>query len=105
MRNVLRGVLGMLFLSIAAMAQAVLTVGPSTLHVGDKALISYSDPTRAGQTITVNITSGGELQISLAQLTIHLDQSGRGSMPWLVPAWMVANFNAPGANQVSMVIL
>jgi hypothetical protein len=96
----------MLLLSVAAMAQAALTVGPSQLHVGDKALISYSDPTRAGQTITVNINSGGiGLEPIVVQLTLHLDQSGKASTAWLVPDWFLANFSGPGTNTISRGIL
>jgi hypothetical protein len=96
----------MLLLSVAAMAQAVLTVGPSTLHVGDKALISYSDPTRAGQTITVNIV-GGDIGLEglVALVTIQLDQNGSGHSLWSVKDWGTAAFSAPGVLPFIRIIL
>lgn len=89
------------FLSALALAQATLSV-PENLVVGDDVTISYSDPARAGQTITVKITGG--FPETTEYLDIHLDEQGRGSVTWTVPDWASAHFNAPGVSETTRLI-
>jgi hypothetical protein len=85
---------------------ATLKVSPeSHLTQGQTATITYSDPSRAGQTIAVAIDDGGTEQPEVFVLFIELDPQGRGSATWEVPEWDSAVFNAPGAAEVIRPVL
>ncbi len=84
-------------LSVAAVAQTM-TV-PKDPTVGQTITIGYSDPGRAGATITVTIDSAGFPSLIVLEKEITLDENGNGSVEWVVPEWMAANFNAPGVDE------
>jgi hypothetical protein len=97
------GLVGLFSFSGFAAAQQ-LTVSPTPLVPGEKATVSYSDPKRAGETVTVTIDDGGLPVPSVVELYVRLDQNGVGSVSWDVPRWLVANFGAPGVRQFMLVI-
>lgn len=87
-----------LFTIIALAATATgqtLTVTPGPLSVGQEASIQYSNPSRAGEEITVEIHDGAGNPP--AKVKIQLDENGEGSGTWTVPNWDVAIFEAPEA--------
>ena len=86
----------------AAPAQGALDVSPDSLEAEGQAEIGYSNPSRAGETIIVEIDDGGTQTDSLE---IELDANGEGSTTWKVPDWDGANFNAPDATEVTRWIL
>lgn len=77
----------------SALAAQSLSV-PDNLNVGQVAAIVYSDPTRAGQVVTVEITSGGLIPLT-ESITITLNENGVGAAGWTVPSWGKATFTAP----------
>lgn len=89
-------------LSAATTAQT-LTV-PNDLIAGRAITVRYSDPDRAGQTITVEIDSAGFPSMIVVERQVTLDDQGNGSFEWTVPEWLVANFNAPGVGEVTRFI-
>ncbi len=96
MRTWVKAVLGAIVwgaMSVAAAAQT-LTV-PKAPVIGTGITIGYSDPGRAGETITIEIDNGGSVPI-VVELSVTLDENGNGTVEWMVPDWMGANFNAPG---------
>ena len=103
--------LGLFVLSTLAMSAAPgpargLQVGPSILQAGGQANISYSNPARAGETVTVDINDNGFPETQTDQVQIELDENGEGSAKWDVPAgWGVAAFNAPDCPTVVRWIL
>ena len=84
-------------------AQATITV-PATASVGEEITIGYSDASKAGQTVTVQIDNGGYPEVVTQEVQIKLDQDGKGSVQWTVPDWIGAAFNAPGAAEQTMAI-
>ncbi len=94
----------LLVLSIFALAGTATSQSLSvdySLSPGDKANISYSDPSRAGQTITVDIDDGTFPVPETDSVQITLDAAGNGSTTWDVEDWDQANFNAPGVPTVN----
>ena len=87
-------------LSTTAAAQAVLTV-PEGLVRGQDITITYSDPSKAGSTITVEIDNCAFPNPVVVTKTIQLDAQGKGSCTWKVAAWDGARFNAPDAVEVT----
>ncbi|MHC4516123.1 MAG: hypothetical protein ACYS5W_20825 [Planctomycetota bacterium] len=89
----------MLALATFAPAQGKLGV-PYGLQAGSTTQVTYSDPSRAGDSVMVEIDNGvaGEVQV----IEIPLDENGNGSVDWDVPAqgWFVAKFNVPDAPDV-----
>lgn len=83
-------------LAVAGQAQK-LTV-PKELTAGGTITIGYTGG-RAGETITVTIDSAGFPSMIVVEQEITLDDQGNGSVEWVVPEWMAANFNAPGVDE------
>lgn len=73
------------------------------LTAGSDTVITYSDPGRAGTTITVKV-DGGYPPITV-EIQIHLDEHGQGSVTWTVPDWYSAHFNAPGVTELTRLIM
>lgn len=88
-------------LSTAMAAAQTLTV-PQNINVGDTVSIGYSDPGRAGQTITVTVDLRLP-EIVVTEIYIHLDQSGNGSVTWTAPEGFGVAFNAPGVREIARV--
>lgn len=101
--RVLSGLGTVLLLAASAMAQ-VMTVTAGVLRVGQKVEITYADPNRAGDVITVTIDDGSRPTPHLVEVDIHLDQTGKGSVNWTVPDWWSASFNAPGVQEITRAI-
>lgn len=78
-----------------------LTVTPDVLNVGDQATISYSNPSLAGQLVTIRIDNGSRSNRIETTITIQLDADGKGVATWTVPDWEFANFNATGVGEVN----
>ena len=89
--------------SVAAAAQATIDV-PEGLTAGQGVTVTYSDPSRSGGSVVLEIDNGGFPIPILVEITIHLDSKGQGSIDWLVPIWSCASFNAPGAKEVTRAI-
>lgn len=76
----------------------------SVLTAGSSARVSYSDPSQAGQDVTVAVTGGFPVPTT-EYLTITLDASGKGSTPWTVPSlWRFARFNCSNAIELHCLI-
>ncbi|MCA8949343.1 MAG: hypothetical protein KDE27_07560 [Planctomycetes bacterium] len=78
-----------------------ISVNPDPLQEGGAASVSYSDPSRAGQTIEIEVDNGSRRNFEKQTIIIVLDENGEGSTPWVVPGWPVAKFNGPDAPEVS----
>jgi hypothetical protein len=88
-------------LSAVATAQATLGV-PEVLTGGQDAPVTYSDPARAGEAVTVTVDNGSVVNPQSEELVVHLDEDGNGSVMWRVPlTWDCARFNAPGVEELS----
>lgn len=81
--------------------QGTLSVNPNPLVAGDVATISYSNPAKAGEKITVTIKSGDPDSPETQTVVIKLDEAGTGSVTWTVPGWDSAKFVAPSAPDVT----
>jgi hypothetical protein len=94
-----RGILGLLFAAVTASAnaQGQLKVTPNNPSPGERVAVEYSNPNRAGQTITVNISDG---EGHSEQVQIPLDGAGKGSRNWVVPNWTWAIFSSLDADDV-----
>lgn len=102
MRTWMKAALGVVvWAACAASAMAQTLTVPKNLTAGQTITIGYSDSRRAGETITVTIDSAGFPSMIVLERQITLDGNGNGSVEFLVPVWMAANFNAPGADEVS----
>jgi hypothetical protein len=87
-------------LSTQATAQ-VLGV-PAVLTGGQDAPVTYSDPARAGEAITVTVDNGSVVDPQSEELVVHLDENGNGSVMWRVPlTWAGARFNAPSVEEIT----
>ena len=79
-----------------------ITVTPDPLQAGGTASVSITGGT--GPTATVKIDDGGDPP-QTDTLEITLNDEGDGARDWNVPAdWPVANFNAEGALEVSVLV-
>lgn len=93
-------------LTAGLQAQASLTVNPSTLTAGGTATISYADPSKAGETVVVQIDNGGYPSLVVDEVLIDLDANGNGSATWHVPSdWWSATFQAPDAPSVNCAVV
>lgn len=102
MRTWMKAALGVVvWAASAASAMAQTLTVPKSLTAGQTITIGYSDSRRAGETITVTIDSAGFPLMIVLERQITLDGNGNGSVEFLVPEWLVANFNAPGADEVT----
>lgn len=100
MRTWMKAALGVVvWAACAASAMAQTLTVPKNLTAGQTITIGYSDSRRAGETITVSIDSGGFPSLIIQEREITLDGNGNGSVEWIVPEWMGANFNAPGVDE------
>ncbi|GAB4148564.1 MAG: hypothetical protein Fur0037_16870 [Planctomycetota bacterium] len=104
MARVLSGLVGVLLFALAAKAQAVLKASSETPRAGQVITITYSDPGRAGDTITVEIDNGEVPKPTVVEVYIRLDQNGNGSTQWTVPDWWVAHLNAPKVREITLAI-
>ncbi len=76
----------------------------SVLTAGSTARVSYSDPSQAGQDVTVAVTGGFPVPTT-EYLTITLDAKGKGSIPWTVPShWRTVVFSGSGSEAVTCLI-
>ena len=99
-----------LFASAPVLAQGgdatpTLTVGGAVLQQGSSVQVSYSNAAMGGQTIVVDVDNGMRRNTQVSTIEITLDANGNGSAMWNVPTWTAANFNAPGAPEVSCSVL
>jgi len=102
------GAQALVFSLLVAVASAQVTIGVSP----DPVLIPGSDATitisggQAGGSVTVTIDNGG-IPGEQQTITIPLDNKGSGKKSWKVPLsllWGIANFNAPGAHEITRFI-
>ncbi|MBL8755617.1 MAG: hypothetical protein JNK15_20140 [Planctomycetes bacterium] len=85
-------------------AQAIRVDQGSVLTAGSTATITYTDPSKAGQDVTVTVTGGFPVPFT-TNLTITLDANGAGSTEWLVSSlWRIVRFNGPNAVEVTCAI-
>lgn len=81
-----------------------LTVDGDVLKAGTSVQVSYSNPGMAGQTVVIDVDNGMRRNTQVSTIEVTLDANGHGSAMWNVPAWMVANFNAPGVPEVTCAV-
>lgn len=81
-----------------------LTVDPGgVIPAGSTATVSYTDASRAGQTIVVTVVGG--VPPTQQEIFITLDAKGKGSAPWTAPAnWPSAYFTGPGGASLRVAI-
>lgn len=72
---------------------------------GGTASINYANAAMANQIVMIDIDNGMRRSTLTAVIEIVLDANGMGTATWQVPAWMGANFNAPGVTEVHRVII
>tara|TARA_R110002073_G_scaffold219525_2_gene379835 strand:+ start:96 stop:440 length:345 start_codon:yes stop_codon:yes gene_type:complete len=82
-----------------------LTISQSSLTSGGIASINYCNAALANQVVTIDVDNGMRHGTETAVIEILLDANGVGTGTWQVPAWMGANFNAPGVSEVHRVIM
>ena len=100
-----RGVVLLALALLGGLANAQkLAVNPDPLVAGGEAVIEYSDPTKAGQTVTVTIVGPGFPAPQVETVTIPLDAHGIGAVKWPVPHWPWALFEAPGCRELPVTI-
>lgn len=87
-------------LACSAVAQT-LTLDQAKLTHGKPVNVTFQDSSRAGQTVVIEIVSGGIVP-KRDVLSITLDQDGEGSSSWVTPPWNTASFQGPGAPVVSV---
>lgn len=97
--------LGCLSSLAAGVAAQKIAVKPGDVLVpGETAEIQYTNPSLAGQTVTIQV-SGGFPTPAVETVTITLDADGVGSGKWLVRSdWRSARFNGPDAQEVGVPI-
>lgn len=103
LRNLAARLFVPLFVAGLAAAQEI-KVPDGPLQVGKTIEISVNDPSRANGSIVVTIDNGDPVNPEKVEVEVKLDASGSGSANWTVGDWEGANFNAPGAKEVSRMI-
>ncbi|HLU38338.1 MAG TPA: hypothetical protein VK081_03070 [Planctomycetota bacterium] len=93
-RALLALVFGMMTGAVVAQAQILV---PDQLTAGAWIDVTYSDASKAGQTVKIRINSDAFPVPDEIELEILLDSSGSGTVRWQVPGWGWAAFNAPDA--------
>jgi len=83
----------------ASLAAQTLSV-PDVLVEGQVAAVIYSDPSRAGQQIQIEIRNNKILPETQV-ITITLNANGVGAAGWTVPSWDKATFSGPGVASVT----
>ena len=88
----------------STLAAQTLTVDPGdVIPAGSTATVSYTDTSRAGQTIVVTVVGG--VPPTQQEIFITLDAKGKGSAPWTAPAnWPSAYFTGPGGASLRVAI-
>ena len=81
-----------------------LTIDPANvLKSGTTASITYSNSSKANQSVTVTV-SGGVPVVSY-NVVIQLDTDGNGTGTWeVVSGWRSACFNAPDVEEVTVAV-
>lgn len=77
-----------------------LTVNPDVLTQGSVATVAYTNPSRAGQTVLIQVDNGDRHNPLTTTIEIVLDEDGHGVATWDVPYWRRAKFNAPDVPEV-----
>ncbi|MBK8099529.1 MAG: hypothetical protein IPK26_20665 [Planctomycetes bacterium] len=83
------------FLFTSLLSAQTLTVPGGTLVAGSEITVGYSDPAKAGKTVTVDVNDALPPAPNRGKILIQLDEHGNGQATWIVPYWEVALFNAP----------
>jgi hypothetical protein len=86
-------------------AQASLSVSAPILQHDSSATITFVDPTRANQTVTVTITGGDPSKPEVQTVKILLNGAGVGSTKWWVPRWESAWICAQGVTGLAVAIM
>ena len=87
---------------LVAAQQIKVPDGP--LQVGKTIEITVNDPSRANGSIVVTIDNGDPVNPEKVEVEVKLDAAGTGAASWTVEEWDGANFNAPGAKEVSRMV-
>ena len=98
-------ILGALLFASSAVAQTMSVTPGNLLRLNQPATITYTDRDKAGQTVRVLVTGG--LPISVVEITMVLDEKGRGTAVWTPTngLWLVAVFSAPGVVDISLPVV
>jgi len=105
MRKVFGGVLSALLLAGLAAAQKMTVTGGGVLQVGQPIQVTYSDPSRAGQTVSVRVDNCNPDQPTVQTVSILLDAQGNGLGQWTVLNWWSVAFNAPGVREIMCCVI
>lgn len=103
LRNLAARLFVPLFLAGLSAAQEI-KVPDGPLQVGQNITINISDPSRANGSIIVTIDNGDPTNPEKVDVVVKLDAAGNGTTNWTVQDWWGANFNAPGAKQVTRMV-
>ena len=85
--------------------QPSLTLNQASLKSGTSVTLTYTNPAMANQVVIIDVDNGMRHGTLTAVVEITLDANGVGTGTWQVPAWLGANFNAPGIAEVHRVII
>ena len=105
--NRLLATLSFLGLLVATAPAQSMTVTPgNAVEAGDVVKVTYSDPSKANQTIVVRVSNNEQPPNNEEEnLFITLDGHGTGMGQWTAPeSWDSATFTAPGVVEVTLVI-
>ena len=78
-----QSVLAILVFATVSAAQGTMTVSGEVLTGGQSTTITFCDPNRGGDVVTIDIDDGSGV---IETLHIQLDEDGCGSVEWVVPS-------------------
>ena len=89
----------------AALAAQDISVSSTSVSVGDKLEITYSNRKLAGQTVEIEIFNGNPFEPVTLVYEVKLDANGKGTLSWSVEPWLRAEVSGPGTRDVGVAIL
>jgi hypothetical protein len=93
------------FAAVPLAAQTITIDEGCVLTAGSTVQVAFSDPSKAGEDVTVTVTGGFPVPTSTT-LTITLDENGEGSTSWVVSTlWRSVSFTGSGAPEVVCAII
>jgi len=102
-RNQVRVLFVLFAFASMAMAQQLTLSESGVLQAGESIKVEYSDPSRAGDTVTITISNGDiDPLYEEVSFDVTLDASGKATIEWTVDGeWDHAVFSGPGASPIT----
>ena len=103
LRSPFRVLFASLLLASMAMTQQLSLNKSGVLFAGETVRVTYSDASRAGETVTITIGNGEAAPFGEEiEIDVVLDANGEGTATWQVSDnWDVAEFAAPDAPSIT----